>query len=90
VPVGRVEQGVLKPGGHSRNISGGFKAEVKSIEMHHQALPQAIPGDNIGFALKGVEKNQLARGMVVTKPDTPIPVAKEFLARYTSSTTRQR
>jgi elongation factor 1-alpha len=81
VPVGRVEQGVLKPGDIVAIYPGGLKAEVKSIEMHHQALPQAIPGDNIGFALKGVEKNQLARGMVVTKPDTPIPVAKEFLAQ---------
>ena len=81
VPVGRVEQGVLKPGDIVAIYPGGLKAEVKSIEMHHQALPQAIPGDNIGFALKGVEKSQLARGMVVTKPDTPIPVAKEFLAR---------
>jgi elongation factor 1-alpha len=81
VPVGRVEQGVLKPGDIVAIYPGGLKAEVKSIEMHHQPLPQAIPGDNIGFALKGVEKNQLSRGMVVTKPDTPIPVAKEFLAQ---------
>ncbi|BAJ50249.1 elongation factor EF-1 alpha subunit [Candidatus Caldarchaeum subterraneum] len=81
VPVGRVEQGVLKPGDIVAIYPGGLKAEVKSIEMHHQSLQQAIPGDNIGFNLKGVEKNQLSRGMVVTKPDTPIPVAKEFIGQ---------
>ncbi|MDW8083956.1 MAG: translation elongation factor EF-1 subunit alpha [Candidatus Caldarchaeum sp.] len=81
VPVGRVEQGILRPGEIVAIYPGGLKAEVKSIEMHHQALQQAIPGDNIGFALKGVEKSQLSRGMVVTHPDTPIPVAKEFIGQ---------
>ncbi|MEM4303168.1 MAG: translation elongation factor EF-1 subunit alpha [Candidatus Caldarchaeum sp.] len=81
VPVGRVEQGVLKPGDIVAIYPGGVKAEVKSIEMHHQPLQQAIPGDNIGFALKGVEKSQLSRGMIVTRPDTPVPVAKEFIGQ---------
>ncbi|MEM1945207.1 MAG: EF-Tu/IF-2/RF-3 family GTPase, partial [Nitrososphaerota archaeon] len=81
VPVGRVEQGVLKPGDIVVLQPGGLKAEVKSIEMHHQSLPQAVPGDNIGFALKGVEKSQISRGMIVCHPDSPAPVAKEFIGQ---------
>jgi len=81
VPVGRVEQGVLKPGDIVLLQPGGLKAEVKSIEMHHQSLPQAVPGDNIGFALKGVEKSQITRGMIVCSPDSPTSVAKEFIGQ---------
>jgi len=81
VPVGRVETGVLKPGDVILIQPGGLKAEIKSIEMHHTSLPQAVPGDNIGFALKGVEKSQLSRGMVVCPPNNPCPVAKEFIAQ---------
>jgi elongation factor 1-alpha len=81
VPVGRVETGVLKPGDIVIIQPGGIKAEVKSIEMHHQSIPQAIPGDNIGFNIKGVEKTQLKRGMVVGHPDNPPTVAKEFIAQ---------
>ncbi|MDJ0270661.1 MAG: translation elongation factor EF-1 subunit alpha [Aigarchaeota archaeon] len=81
VPVGRVETGVLKAGDVVLIQPAGVKAEVKSIEMHHSPLPQAVPGDNIGFALKGVEKSQLARGMVVCHPDNPCPVAREILAQ---------
>ncbi|RLF98911.1 MAG: elongation factor 1-alpha, partial [Candidatus Wolframiiraptor sp.] len=81
VPVGRVETGVLKPGDQIIIMPPGIKAEVKSIEMHHQPLQQAVPGDNIGFALKGVERSQIKRGMVVSHPDSPCSVAKEFIAQ---------
>jgi len=81
VPVGRVETGVLKVNDVVVIQPGNLKAEVKSIEMHHQSLPQAVPGDNIGFALKGVEKTQLSRGMVVCSPTASCPVAKEFIAQ---------
>jgi len=81
VPVGRVETGVLKPGDTIIIMPPGIKSEVKSIEMHHQPLEKAIPGDNIGFALKGVERGQIKRGMVVSHPDSPCSVAKEFIAQ---------
>ncbi|MEN3047191.1 MAG: translation elongation factor EF-1 subunit alpha [Candidatus Caldarchaeales archaeon] len=81
VPVGRVETGVLKPGDQVVIMPGGIRAEVKSIEMHHTPLPQAVPGDNIGFNLKGVDKTQLARGMVVSHSDNPCKVAEEFRAQ---------
>lgn len=81
VPVGRVETGVLKPGDTLVIMPAGVKGEVKSIEMHHQPLQQAIPGDNIGFALKGVDKSQISRGMVASHPDNLCSVAKEFIAQ---------
>ena len=81
VPVGRVETGVLKPGDTIIIMPPGIKSEVKSIEMHHQPLDKAIPGDNIGFALKGVERGQIKRGMVISHPDSPCNVAKEFIAQ---------
>jgi len=59
----------------------GITAEVKSIEMHHQSLTQAIPGDNVGFALKGVDKKALRRGSVVGDPKNPPMVAEEFTAQ---------
>lgn len=66
VPVGRVETGVMKPGmtvvfAPTTDLK---PTEVKSIEMHHQALEQALPGDNIGFNVKGIAVNQLKRGFV--------------------------
>jgi elongation factor 1-alpha len=81
VPVGRVETGVLRPGDQVVIMPGNIRAEVKSIEMHHTPLPQAVPGDNIGFNLKGVEKAVLQRGMVVSHPDNPCKVAEEFRAQ---------
>jgi elongation factor 1-alpha len=81
VPVGRVETGVLKTGDTVVFEPAGVKGEVKSIEMHHETIPQAEPGDNIGFNVRGVAKDQLRRGDVVGHPDKPPTVAKEFKAR---------
>ncbi len=81
VPVGRVETGVLKPGDQITVMPGNIRAEVKSIEMHHAPLQQATPGDNIGFNLKGVDKAQLTRGMVVSHADNPCKVAEEVEAQ---------
>src|SRR3989344_811317 len=81
VPVGRVEGGILKPGMSVVIMPENVTAEVKTIEMHHQSLTQAIPGDNIGFALKGVEKKAIKRGSVVGDPKNPPMVAEEFTAQ---------
>ena len=81
VPVGRVESGVLKPAMSVVIMPAGKTGEVKSIEMHHQQLPQAIPGDNIGFALKGIDKKDITRGNVVGDPANPPTVAEEFTAQ---------
>lgn len=64
VPVGRVETGVLKVGMMVKFSPSDITTEVKSIEMHHESLPQANPGDNVGFNIKGVTVKDLRRGFV--------------------------
>ena len=81
VPVGRVETGVLKVGDKVVFEPPGVGGEVKSIEMHHEAIPQAIPGDNIGFNVRGVGKRDIRRGDVCGHTDKPPTVAKEFTAQ---------
>ena len=54
VPVGRVETGIMKPGDVVTFAPNNLTTEVKSIEMHHEALVEAIPGDNVGFNIKNV------------------------------------
>ncbi len=81
VPVGRVETGVLKPGDKVVIEPSGVQGEVKSIEMHHKPLEKAEPGDNVGFNIRGVSKEQIKRGDVVGHPDNPPTVVKEFTAQ---------
>lgn len=81
VPVGRVETGILKVGDTVVFEPAGVKGEVKSIEMHHEPLQQAVPGDNIGFNVKGVSKKDIRRGDVAGHPDKPPTVAKEFIGQ---------
>ncbi|MCL5430022.1 MAG: translation elongation factor EF-1 subunit alpha [Candidatus Marsarchaeota archaeon] len=81
IPVGRVETGVLKPGDQIIIMPSGVKTEVKSIEMHHQQLQKAEPGDNIGFAVKGIEKKDVKRGDVIGPTSSPPTVAQDFTAQ---------
>ncbi len=81
VPVGRVETGVLRVGDRVIFMPPKLIGEVKSIETHHTRIPEAIPGDNIGFNVKGVERSQLRRGDVAGHPDNPPTVAEEFIGR---------
>src|SRR5437867_65029 len=55
--------------------------EVKSIEMHHEQIQQAEPGDNVGFNVRGVDKKDLRRGDVAGSTDNPPTVAKSFTAQ---------
>src|SRR3989344_5842535 len=85
VPVGRVETGILKvndkiiivPGREGKGVEG----EVKSIEMHHEQIQQAEPGDNIGFSVRGIGKKDIARGDVLGHTTNPPTVVKEFTAQ---------
>ncbi|MGC8710165.1 MAG: translation elongation factor EF-1 subunit alpha [Candidatus Micrarchaeia archaeon] len=81
VPVGRVETGVMKPGDMIIIMPSGVKTDVKSIEMHHQQLQKAEPGDNIGFNIKGVDKKDIKRGDVVGPASNPPTVVQEFTAQ---------
>lgn len=81
VPVGRVEAGIMKPNQQVLIMPAGTKAEVKSIEMHHQQLPEAKAGDNIGFNLRGIGRKDIAKGDVLCEPGNPATVAEEFTAQ---------
>lgn len=81
VPVGRVETGVLKVNDPVVFMPSGAKGEVKKIEMHHQELPQAGPGDNVGFNVKGVERKDIQRGFVIGPASNPPTVAADFTAQ---------
>ncbi|MFC1728257.1 translation elongation factor EF-1 subunit alpha [Nanoarchaeota archaeon] len=85
VPVGRVETGVMKVGDSVTVMPGregkGATGEVKTIEMHHEQMQTAEPGDNIGFVVRGIEKKDIARGDVLGKSDNIPTVATEFTAQ---------
>ncbi|MGD9275850.1 MAG: translation elongation factor EF-1 subunit alpha [Candidatus Pacearchaeota archaeon] len=87
VPVGKVETGVMKQGMKVKVLPGrtgeGIEGELKTIEMHHETLPQADAGDNVGINIRGVGKKDIARGDVVCDAAAPIPVVKEFIATIT-------
>lgn len=85
VPVGRVETGVMKvgdkviivPAREGRGVTG----EVKSIEMHHEQIQKAEPGDNVGFNVRGIGKKDIARGDVLGHIDNVPTVVQEFTAQ---------
>ncbi len=81
VPVGRVETGKMKPGDKVIFMPAKAVGEVKSIEMHHQEIKEALPGDNIGWNVRGVEKKDIRRGDVCGHTDKPPVVADEFTAQ---------
>ncbi len=85
VPVGRIETGVMKVGDKIIIVPAregkGVVGEVKSIEMHHEAINEAEPGDNVGFNVRGIELKDIARGDVLGKVDNPPTVATEFTAQ---------
>jgi len=82
VPVGRVETGIIKPGIICTFAPAGLSTEVKSVEMHHESLTEAVPGDNVGFNVKNVSVKEIKRGMVAgdSKNDPP-KGANSFVAQ---------
>ena len=82
VPVGRVETGILKPGTVVTFSPNPITTEVKSVEMHHESLTEALPGDNVGFNIKNVSVKEVKRGNVAgdSKNDPPRS-AKTFTAQ---------
>jgi len=77
VPVGRVETGSIKAGMVVIFAPNGVTTEVKSVEMHHELLDVAEPGDNVGFNVKNVSVKDIKRGNVCSdsKNDPALPVA---------------
>ena len=85
VPVGKIETGIMKPGQKVIILPGrtgtGITGEIKTIEMHHEQLPSAEPGDNVGVNIRGIGKKDVARGDVVCDAAHPPKVVEEFIAQ---------
>lgn len=87
VPVGKIETGIMKVGQKVIVLPGrtgkGIEGEVRTIEMHHEALQQAEAGDNIGINIRGIGKKDIARGDVICDASKPSSVVEEFIATIT-------
>ncbi len=87
VPVGKIETGIMKSGMKVKVLPGrtgeGIEGEIKTIEAHHETLPEAQAGDNVGINIRGVGKKDIARGDVVCEAAHPIPIVQEFIATVT-------
>ncbi|WP_332898856.1 translation elongation factor EF-1 subunit alpha [Haladaptatus sp. CMSO5] len=81
VPVGRVETGILEVGKSVTFMPSDATGEVKSIEMHHEEVSEARPGDNVGFNVRGIGKDDIRRGDVAGPSDDPPKVAETFQAQ---------
>jgi elongation factor 1-alpha len=82
VPVGRVETGVIKPASTICFGPHGTTTECKSVEMHHEQVAEAIPGDNVGFNVKGLSVTDIKRGYVASDAkNTPAADTENFLAQ---------
>jgi elongation factor 1-alpha len=84
VPVGKIETGIMKTGMKVKILPGrtgdGIEGELKTIEMHHETLSEALAGDNVGINIRGVGKKDIARGDVICEAGKPVPIVKEFIA----------
>ena len=81
VPVGRVETGTMNTGDDVVFQPSDVGGEVKTIEMHHEEVPSAGPGDNVGFNVRGIGKDDIRRGDVCGPADDPPSVAETFEAQ---------
>jgi len=82
VPVGRVETGIIKPGMVVTFAPCQLTTEVKSVEMHHESLPEAVPGDNVGFNVKNVSIKDIKRGYVCSdSKNDPARGCSQFYAQ---------
>lgn len=81
VPVGRIETGVMKPNDKIIFQPSDKVGEIKSIEMHHEPIQEGKPGDNVGFNVRGISKDDVRRGDVCGPVDNPPTVAKSFIGQ---------
>ncbi len=85
VPVGRIETGIMKVGDKVLIVPGregkGVPGEIKTIEMHHEQMQTAEPGDNVGINVRGVGKKDIQRGDVLGPSDNPPQAVTEFKAQ---------
>ena len=81
VPVGRLETGTMHPGDMVSFQPSDVGGEVKTIEMNHEEVDRAGHGDNVGFNVRGVGKDDIRRGDVCGPADDPPSVAETFQAQ---------
>jgi elongation factor 1-alpha len=82
VPVGRVETGLLKPQMVVTFGPMNITTEVKSVEMHHEQVEQAAPGDNVGFNVKNLSVKDIKRGYVASdSKNDPCADTEMFVAQ---------
>ena len=85
VPVGKIETGRMHPGDKviilPAKTGKGVLGEIKTVEMHHEALKEGIAGDNVGVNIRGIGKMDIARGDVIALESSPPPIAEEFTAQ---------
>jgi elongation factor 1-alpha len=87
VITGRIEQGTLQPGQEVTFIPSSLVTnaigKVFSIEMHHQTVPSAGPGDNVGINIKGLNKEAMPKtgDVIVLKNDTSLGKVTAFTAQ---------
>jgi len=74
VPGGKIETGILKVGMKVNIAPTDFEGELRSIEMHHEAMEEAGPGDNVGYNIRGVTMKDVYRGCVVAEAGKPCTV----------------
>ncbi|MGB3588432.1 MAG: elongation factor Tu [Tunicatimonas sp.] len=79
VATGRIERGVVNSGESVEILGMGaenLKSTVTGVEMFRKILDRGEAGDNVGLLLRGIEKSQIRRGMVIAKPGSVTPHAK--------------
>jgi len=82
VPVGRVETGVIKPQMIATFGPMSISTEIKSVEMHHESVAEATPGDNVGFNVRNLAVKDLKRGYVCSdSKNDPAADTEMFVAQ---------
>ena len=79
VATGRIERGVINSGDAVEILGMGaenLKSTITGVEMFRKILDRGEAGDNVGLLLRGIEKEQIRRGMVICKPGSVKPHAK--------------
>ena len=80
VATGRIERGVIKTGDEveilGMGAAEGLKSTITGVEMFRKILDRGEAGDNTGLLLRGIEKTDICRGMVICKPGSVKPHAK--------------
>lgn len=78
VATGRIERGIVKVGDTIEivGITDTTSTTVTGVEMFQKTLEEGMAGDNVGILLRGVQKDQIQRGMVLSKPGSITPHTK--------------